>query len=259
MSAVAVGFDTRGEADAPPLVLSGSLGTTRAMWEPAFDALASRFRVLRYDHRGHGESPAPPGPYRLADLGADLLALLDRLGVERAHVCGLSLGGLVGLWLAAAHPERVDRLVVCCTAPAFPPPEQWHERAATVRARGTAVLADALVQRWFTAGFPERHPEVVDRVRAMLADVSDEGYAGCCEALAEADLTDRLADVGAPTLAVAGAQDPVTPPAALQRIADGVGDGRLAVIPEAAHLASVEQPDRTAELITDHLAATGAR
>lgn len=256
MTTATVAYDDHGDPGNPALVLSSSLGTTRAMWDPQLEALTPHFRVIRYDHRGHGDSPTPPGPYTLADLGGDVVGLLDRLGIDRAHVCGLSLGGLVGLWLAATHPDRVDRLVVCCTAPAFPV-ESWHERAATVRAHGTDVLADMTLERWFTAGFRERHPDVVDRMVAMLLATRAEGYAGCCEALAGADLTDALADIIVPTLAIAGADDPATPPEQLERIAGGVANGHLTVVDDAAHLVNVQQPERVSALIRDHLRTGG--
>lgn len=252
MTTATVSYDDHGDPANPALVLSSSLGTTRTMWDPQLEALAARFRVIRYDHRGHGDSPAPPGPYTLADLGGDVVALLDRLDIGRAHVCGLSLGGLVGLWLAVSHPERVDRLVVCCTAPAFPV-ESWHERAATVRAQGTEVMADPTMERWFTAGFRQRQPDVVERMRTTLLATRAEGYAGCCEALAGADLTDALGGITIPTLAIAGADDPATPPEQLERIAGGVADGRLAVVDGAAHLVNLEQPERVTALIRDHL------
>lgn len=256
MTTATVAYDDHGDPSNPALVLSSSLGTSRAMWDPQLQALTGHFRVIRYDHRGHGDSPTPPGPYSLADLGADVLALLDRLGVDRAHVCGLSLGGLVGLWLTATHPDRVDRLVACCTAPAFAV-ESWRERAATVRAHGTEALADITLERWFTAGFRERHPDVVDRMRAMLLAARAEGYAGCCEALAGADLTGALAGIAVPTLVIAGADDPATPPEQLERIAGGVADGHLAVVDDAAHLVNVQQPKRVSALICDHLRAGG--
>lgn len=257
MTAPTVAYDEHGDPANPTLVLSSSLGTSRAMWDPQLEALTPHFHVVRYDHRGHGDSPAPPGPYTLADLGEDVVALLDRLGIGRAHVCGLSLGGIVGLWLGAIRPERVDRLVVCGTAPTFPA-ESWHERAATVRAHGTEVMADATMERWFTPGFRERHPDVVDRLRTSLLATRTEGYAGCCEALAGADLTDALADITAPTLAIAGADDPATPPEQLERIAGGVADGHLVVVDDAAHLVNLHQPERVGALIRDHL-DTGGR
>lgn len=253
MSPVEVAHDVRGDPHAPPLVLAGSLGTTRAMWQPQIEALSAHARVIAYDHRGHGDSPVPPGPYTVADLGGDVVALLDRLDIASAHVCGLSIGGLVALWLARHHPERIDRLVACATAPAFPPPEPWHERAATVRAHGVEAVADGVLARWFTDAFAEAHPDTVAALRAGLTATPAEGYAGCCEALAEADLSGELGGVTAPTLAVAGGRDPATPPQRLTEIASGVADGRLAVIDDAAHLVNLHEPERVTGLILDHL------
>lgn len=259
MRPVDVAHDTHGDPDAPPVVLASSLGTTRAMWDPQIGALSQRLRVVAYDHRGHGSSPVPPGPYTVADLGSDVVALLDRLGLDRAHFCGLSIGGLVGLWLAAHHPDRVDRLVACCTAASFQPPEPWHERAATVRARGVQAVADGVMTRWLTPGCAQAHPDMVARLRAALEATPAEGYAGCCEALADADVRGALADVSAPTLAIAGAEDPATPPARLEEIVAGVVDGRLAVVGGAAHLANLHHPEQVSALILDHLDPEAAR
>ncbi len=183
-----------GPADAPPLLLSNSLGTTLEMWDPQLPALATRFRLLRYDRRGHGRSPVPPGPYSIEDLGRDTLDLLDELGLARVSFCGLSIGGMVGMWLASEAPERIDRLVLCSTAPVLPPREQWVERAATVRAEGVAAIADAALDRWFTPLAPR---SLVDTFRTMLVETTAEGYAGCCEALADLDLRNRLAAIEA--------------------------------------------------------------
>jgi 3-oxoadipate enol-lactonase len=253
MSTVEVAFELIGSADAPPLVLSNSLGSTTAMWDRQTPALAEHWHVVRYDHRGHGRSPVPPGPYDLADLGGDALALLDRLGTERVHWCGLSLGGMVGMWLAINAPERIDRLVLCCTSAKLGPPSMWAERAATVRAHGVEAIADAGIGRWLTAGFIAREPETTAEVRAMLAATPAEGYAGCCAAIEGMDLLDRLGEIRAPTLVVAAAQDPATPPEHGERIANAVPGARLAVIDDAAHLATVEQPAVITDLIVGHL------
>jgi len=244
-----------GPSDAPVVVLSGSLGTALEMWDAQVPALARHFRVVRYDLRGHGRSPVPPGPYEIADLGADLIALLDRLGVARAHLCGLSLGGMLSLWTAAHHPERVDHLVVLCTSALLGPPEMWIERAAVVSARGTAAVADSVVSRWFTPSLQRRAPELIARMRAMLAVTPAAGYAACCGAIQRMDLRPDLAAIRAPTLAIAGADDPSTPPAHLSRIARAIAGCRLAVVDEAAHLANVEQPERTTSLILAHILA----
>jgi 3-oxoadipate enol-lactonase len=242
-----------GRAGAPVLLLSNSLGSTLDMWAPQVEALAQRFRVLRYDHRGHGRSPVPPGPWRLADLGHDVLALLDRLSIERASFCGLSLGGAVGVWLAAHAPARVDRLALLCTAARFAPASAWAERARAVRDHGTGAVADAVVTRWFTPGFAAREPRLVARMRAMIASTPARGYAACCEVLEHLDLRDDLAAVGAPTLVVAGGEDPATPPARVRHLAERIAGARLVVVPGAAHLANVEQAATVTALLLDHL------
>lgn len=252
-ASIAVHHQVDGPAAAPVLVLSGSLGTALEMWDPQIPALARYFRVVRYDLRGHGRSPVPPGPYEIADLGADLIALLDSLGVARAHLCGLSLGGMLSLWTAAHHPERVDRLVVCCTSAQLGPPQMWIDRAAVVGAQGTAAVADGVVSRWFTPALQLREPALIARMRAMLAATPSTGYAACCGAIQRMDLRADLAAIRAPTLAIAGAEDPSTPPAHLTRIAGAIAGSHLAVIDGAAHLCNIEQPEWTSALILAHL------
>lgn len=249
----ALHHELAGPPDAPVLVLSNSLGTTLAMWDPQLPALTERFRVLRYDHRGHGRSAVPPGPYTIADLGQDALALLDDLGIERFSWCGLSLGGMVGMWLAAHTPDRVDRLALFCTSALLGPPEMWVERAAAVRKDGTRAQVDGATARWFTPAFVEGEPQTVARTTGMLADTPDEGYAGCCEAIAAMDLTADLPAIRARTLVVAGTDDPATPPEHGRRIAEGIPGARMAVVPDVAHLAAIERPRETTELLLDHL------
>jgi 3-oxoadipate enol-lactonase len=246
-----------GPEQAPVLVLANSMGTTMAMWDDQLPALHRRFRVLRYDHRGHGASEVPPGPYRIDQLGADLLGLLDGLGLERVSFCGLSLGGMVGIWLAAHAPERIDRLALCCTA-ANAHPGVYLERAAKVRAGGTSAVTDDVVTRWFTPGFRQAAPRTVERAVAMLHATSDEGYAGCCEAIAAMDLRPDLPAISAPTLVVAGADDPATPPAQAEAIAAAIAGARLEVVPDAAHLANIQQPQRVTRLLLDHFAGPAA-
>jgi len=229
-----------GPERAPVLLFASSLGTTHAMWDPQAEALSGDFRVLRYDHRGHGGSPAPPGPYTIEDLAGDALALLDELGIERATFVGLSIGGAVAVTAALRAPERFERLVLASTAAHFPPPEQWQERAATVRAQGVEAVADAALERWLT---PEAPGELRDRLRAMLLSTPREGYAACCEALGGYDARGRLAELRMPVVAIAGADDPTTPPAALQAIVDEVPDGRLHVIESARHICNVERAE----------------
>jgi 3-oxoadipate enol-lactonase len=258
MTAVEVHAVESGAADAAALVLSNSLGTTLDMWGPQLRSLEERFRVIRYDHRGHGGSPVPPGPYDIAEVAGDLVALLDRLGVERAHVCGASMGGQVAMWIAANAPDRVDRLVLCCTSPVFGPPELWTERARIVRAEGTGAVAATVVARWFTPDYAAAHPDVVERLRAMIASTPPEGYAGCCEAVRGADLGPDLGAIRAPTLVIAGAQDPAVPSERTQEIHGGIAGSRLEVLDPGAHLASVERADRVTELIFDHLTSEPA-
>lgn len=245
-----------GTSDGPPLLLGSSLGTTREMWAPGLDALAE-FRIVRFDHLGHGESQVPDGPYTMEQLAGAVLELMDHLGIERASYAGLSLGGAVGQWLAVHHPERIDRLALLATAAYFPDPAGWAERAATVRENGTEAVADMAMTRWFTDGFREQRPAEVAQWREMVAGTPDEGYAGCCEALAGYDVRADLGRIGAPTLAIAGADDPSTSPETMQVIADGVPGCRLEVVEDAAHLVNVAHPDRVGLLLAEHL--RGAR
>jgi 3-oxoadipate enol-lactonase len=235
-----------------PVVLSNSLGSTAEIWDRQVPTLAKDYRVVRYDHRGHGESPVPPGPYTIAELGEDVLRLLDSLGVERASFCGLSLGGMVGMWLAAHAPDRIERLVLLCTSARLPR-EPWLERARVVRAEGTSAVADAVVGRWFTPGFAAREPDLVARMRAMMAATPAEGYAACCEAIAAMDLRDDLAHIRAATLVLSAADDPAIPPAHPAAIAVAIPAARLVVIPDAAHLPTVEQHELVTQHILEHL------
>lgn len=239
----------RGKRGSPALVFTGSLGTDLTMWEPQAELLKPRFCTLRYDIRGHGSSPVPPGPYSIADLGGDLVALLDRLGIERASLCGLSIGGMISMWVAAHEPERVERLVLCCTSAQLGPASAWHERAAIVRAEGVGAVADAVLGRWFTAGFAAARPGAIERMRGILTATPPEGYAGCCEAIAEMDLTPDLPSIAATTLVIAGEQDPSTPPEHGRRIAELIPGARFEVISPAAHLATIERPDLTTAMI----------
>ncbi|MDG4808807.1 3-oxoadipate enol-lactonase [Micromonospora sp. WMMD1120] len=241
-----------GPSDAPVLLLGSSLGTAGAMWEPQVAALTERFRVIRYDHLGHGRSAVPPGPYTIGLLGRAVLRTLDHLDVPRAHYAGLSLGGMVGMWLAAHAPDRVRRLALLCTSASLGPSAQWRERAATVRSAGLPAIADTVVARWFTPGFAAARPDVVATYRAMLTATSSAGYAACCEAIAGMDLRPDLGRIDAPTLVVAGADDPATPVTHAHEIVRRIPTARLTVVEAAAHLATVEQPERVCRLLQDH-------
>lgn len=242
-----------GPEGAQPLILSSSLGTTVEMWEPQAATLAERFRVVRYDRRGHGHSPVASGSTTIDDLGRDLVELLDHLDLERVSFCGLSLGGVEGMWLAVNAPERVERLALCCTTSSFEPKQGWVDRAAAVRADGMGAIADAVIGRWFRPSFHDTHPEVVERFRAMLVSTPPEGYAACCEALADVDLTSRLGEIVAPTLVVTGAEDPVVTPAAGEALAAAIPAAVHTVVEGAAHIANVEQPKAFTTALLRHL------
>jgi 3-oxoadipate enol-lactonase / 4-carboxymuconolactone decarboxylase len=226
-----------GPSDAPVVVLAGSLGSTHAMWDEQAAALAGEFRVLRCDHRGHGGSPAPPGPYTVDELAGDVLGLLDELGIERVAFVGLSLGGAVGQVLALRAPERIERLALCCTSSHFGPPDGWIERAATVRGGGVAAVAPAVLERWLT---PDAPPAMRERLEAMLLSTDPEGYAACCEAIAAHDMRGQLGSLRMPVLTIAGSDDPATPPEWVAEIADEVPGARLHVLEGARHIANVE-------------------
>ncbi|PPK66395.1 3-oxoadipate enol-lactonase/4-carboxymuconolactone decarboxylase [Actinokineospora auranticolor] len=236
------------------VVLAGSVGTDLSLWDAQVDPLVDAgYRVIRYDHRGHGSSPVPPGPYRLADIAGDVLALLDHLGVRTASVVGVSLGGMVGMWLGTHAPERVQNLVLCCTSADLGPSANWQTRADLVRAEGMASVVDQTMGRWVTAGYGDD-----SALREMLLRVPAEGYAGCCEAIGSMDLVGGLGRIAAPTLVVSGAQDPATPPEQGARIAAAIPGARQAVVQGAAHLGVLEKPEEFTRLILSGLPpATG--
>jgi 3-oxoadipate enol-lactonase len=252
---LALNHELSGPDTAPPLALSNSVGTSLAMWDAQVPALATSFRVLRYDMRGHGASSVPDGPYSIADLGRDLISLLDSSGIERTSLCGLSIGAMVSIWVAAHAPDRVDRLILCCTSSWLGPVRSaaYRERAAAVREHGMEPIADAVLERWFTPAFRAARPEVAELVRARFVATAPEGYAGCCEALSELDLRDELPRVQAPTLVVAGAEDPATPPDDGRVIAERIDGARFELVPSAAHLANIEQPELVTRLIEGFL------
>lgn len=242
-----------GPENGPALLMGGSLGTTLKMWDGQLP-LGDRLRLIRFDHRGHGASPVPDGPYEIADLGGDVLDLMDALELERASYCGLSIGGMVGMWLAAHAPERIDRLVLLCTAAYMPPPEAWQERATKVLAAGTTEpIAEAVVQRWLTPPFAAQHPDVRARLRAMLISSPPAGYAGCCGAIERMDLRAALPRIAAPTLVISGSDDQATPPDKQREIAGLIDQARHEIVTPAAHIAAVEQPDAINRLIAQHL------
>lgn len=241
-------YRVEGQAGAPVVVLSHSLGTTLGMWDPQMPALAERFRVLRYDSRGHGESGVTPGPYTIEELGRHVIAVLDGLGIQRASFCGLSMGGMVGMWLGAHAPERVEKLVLCNTAARIGPPEFWNTRIESVRTHGMDPIATPVLGRWFSPAFHERMPDATGRMRRMLVETPVEGYVACCAAIRDADLRDVLPRIQARTLVIAGTHDAATPPADGRFLAEKIQGARYVEL-AAAHLSNIEAAERfTAEV-----------
>jgi 3-oxoadipate enol-lactonase len=229
-----------GPAAGEALLLSNALGTTLDLWEGQVASFAQRHRVIRYDSRGHGRSAAPAGEYTIEQLGRDALAVLDAAGVERAHVCGLSLGGITAMWLALHARHRVTTLVLACTGARIGTEALWEERIRQVRTTGLEGIADGTMARWFTPRFRVAHPDVVATFRRTLASGSPQGYLGCCAALRDADLLGAISRIGAPTLAIAGTSDEATPPANAEMICASIHGARMVTL-DAAHLANVEQ------------------
>jgi 3-oxoadipate enol-lactonase/4-carboxymuconolactone decarboxylase len=243
-----------GREGAPWLVLASSIGTDLHLWDAQAPLLARHFRVLRYDAPGHGRSPWHPQSLSIDDLARAVVAMLDHHRIARASIAGISLGGMTAMALARLAPERVDRLVLCCTSARLGPPSLWHERAARVRSEGMASIVEMVLGRWFTRPFAASQPQVVERIRAMLLATDPGGYAACCEAIAAMDLLPGLAEITAPTLVVAAADDPATPPAHGAAIADAIRGARLVVVEGAAHLANVERPEAVSGAMLAHLA-----
>jgi 3-oxoadipate enol-lactonase len=245
----------------PVLVLGNSLGTSRDVWGPQLPALAARFRLLRFELPGHGAGPhdVPPGPHRLADLGSAVLDLLDRHGIDRASYAGISLGGMIGMWLAAHAPARIGALGLCCTSACLPPASGWLARAARVRTAGMAAVTEQVLARWFTAPFLRSSPPAAALAAAMLESTDPEGYAGCCEAIAAMDLRPVLGSITAPTLVIAASEDPATPPAHGAVIASKVPGARFTVIRGASHLANLQAPGPVTAALLAHLDSAGRR
>ena len=234
-----VRFSLEGPAPAPVLVFSHSLGSDLTMWDEQAAALAGRLRVLRYDTRGHGGTPVTPGPYTIDGLGRDVIGLLDALAIDRAHFCGLSLGGLIGMWLGAHAPERVEKLVLCNTGAVIGTAERWNARIRDVRDGGMKAIAASVIERWFTPEFRQRSPPAVARAQSILEATPADAYVACCIAIRDSDEREDLGRIQAPTLVVAGRHDPATPPADLRAIARAIRGCRYVEL-EASHLSNVE-------------------
>ena len=230
-----------GRSGAPALLLSNSLSSDMTMWDDQLARFAEHFHVVRYDARGHGKTPATPAPYTIERLARDALAVLDALRIEHAHFCGLSMGGMVGMWLATYAGERLSRVVLANTSAHMGPRSLWDGRIALAREGGMEATVGPTVTRWFPASFHERAPATIERMRAMIRRTSLEGYVGCCEAIRDMDQRDSIRAIRTPTLVIIGANDPATTPEAGEAIHRAIAGSTVAVL-DAAHISNVEQP-----------------
>lgn len=244
--------ELEGPQSAPVLMLSNSLGTDLHMWDEQSAPLTRHFRLLRYDRRGHGKSGAPRGPYTMERLGRDALGVLDGLGIQKVNWCGLSMGGMVGMWLGANAANRIERLILSNTAAHFPDPTAWDARIKAVREVGLPGIVDANMERWFTKGFRERAPQTIAKMREMFVGTNVEGYVGCGEAIRDMDHRPLLPRIAAPTLVIAGRHDPATTLEAGEYIKDHVPAARIAIL-EAAHISNLEQPQVYADTVLGFL------
>lgn len=235
------------------LVLSHSIGSDLHMWDPQDEAFVSGLRVIRYDLRGHGMSDVPPGPYSIADLGIDLVHLLDALEVERASLCGLSLGGVVTQWVAASHPERVERVVLVSTAARVATAGYWEQRAELARTEGMEAVRDVALPRFLSESFRRADPQTTERIGRTLASTPPRGYIACCAALGHADLQELVGSIRAPTLVIVGQEDVATPLSDAERLHEAITGSDLVVLEDASHLCNIEQPDRFNRAVLEFL------
>ena len=242
---------TAGEG--PVLMLSNSLGTDFSMWDPQMEELQQRFRILRYDTRGHGKSSVTHGDYTIDQLGRDVLGLLDSLRLNRVHFCGLSMGGAIGIWLGIHAPNRLHRLVISNSAARIGTPEGWNARIATVRKDGMKPVAAAVVERWFTPEFRASSGEQVARMQNMLENSPPEGYASCCAAIRDMDQREEIARIKIPTLVIYGGRDPVIPIPDAEFLAERITGAEKLNLP-AAHLSNIEQAGAFTEAVGNFLA-----
>jgi 3-oxoadipate enol-lactonase len=247
----AIHVEVEGPESTPVLMLSNSLGTNLHMWDEQVAPFTRHFRLVRYDRRGHGQSDVPKGPYSMERLGRDVLTILDGLGIERINWCGLSMGGMVGMWLGANAPNRIDKLILSNTS-SYMTDAPWDERIKAARERGMAALVEGTLDRWFTKPFRERAPQAVEPIRQMFVATKVDGYVGCVEAIRAMDHRQLLPEITAPTLVIAGRHDPGTTLEAGEYIAQHIPGAKLAVL-EAAHIANVEQPQVYAETVLGFL------
>lgn len=250
-SGCSLNVDVQGAAGAPVLMLSNSLCTNLGMWAPQMPQFTRHFRVVRYDSRGHGRSGAPDGAYTIEMLGRDALAIMDGLGLDKVHWCGLSMGGMVGMWLATYAPERIGRLVLSNTAAQMRAPDVWNKRIEAAR-RGMAGLVEATIERWFTPGFLARANEAVEPVREMIRTTPAEGFIGCCAAIRDMDQAESIRRIGAATLIIAGEHDRSTTLEAARFMQERIAGSQVVAL-DAAHLSNIEQAGAYTEAVLRHL------
>ena len=242
-----------GPTDAPTVMLSNSLMSTMATWEPQMPALTERYQVLRYDTRGHGESEVTPGPYRIEQLADDAAALIEHVGVGPVHFVGLSMGGMIAQQLGIRHPQAVRSLSLCDTASEMPPRAMWEARFATARAEGMAGMVDGTIQRWFVPSFPARAPDVIQQVRDMILSIDVEGYIACGSAVRDMSQTHLLKQITTPTLILLGRDDPACTLAASEVLHREIAGAQIHVIDDAAHLSNLEHPDQFNRVLRDFI------
>jgi 3-oxoadipate enol-lactonase len=241
-----------GPDGAPVLAFSNSLGANCSMWDLQAQELRKKFRILRYDTRGHGQTWALPGPYSMEQLGKDVLALLDELHLGRVHFCGLSMGGMIGMWLGIHAPGRVNKLVLCNTGAKIGTEESWRSRIAAVQKGGMKSIASGVMERWFTPAFRAKQPATVARIQKTLEGTNPEGYVSCCAAIRDYDCREQLEKIGAPTLIITGAHDPATPAADGRFIVAHIRGAKYQEL-DAAHLSNIEDQDRFTQKLVGFL------
>jgi 3-oxoadipate enol-lactonase len=232
-----------GQSGSPVLAFSNSLGTNYSMWDPQARKFGKKFGLLRHDTRGHGQSPPTPGPYSIELLGRDVIAVLDALDLDGVHFCGLSMGGMIGMWLALNVPERLHKLVLSNTAAKIGTAESWNARIEAVQKSGMKSVASAILERWFTPAFRQKAPEIMANILTMLEETSPDGYVACCAAVRDFDCREKLSGIRTPTLVISGAHDPATPPADGRFLAQQIPGARFVEL-NAAHLSNIEAQDR---------------
>jgi len=245
-------YDLAGPSDAPALMLSNSLGTNLSLWDSQLPVFAQNFRVLRYDSRGHGKTSATPGEYSIELLSRDVLQLLDALNLPRVNFCGLSIGGMTGMWLAVNAPQRLQNLVLSNTAPQIGNLDTWNERIRAVREGGTKAVAQQVVERWFTPEFRANHPDQIAKTRRMIESTSTDGYVGSCAAVRDFDFWENVSSIRAQTLVIAGTHDQSAPPSDAQKLAKQIPGGRYTELP-AAHISNLEAADRFTDEVSSFL------